>query len=133
MQGIQPAPAPFSNTSPTLPKAPEAMRMPPAPGMPDRDVIRVTVTDKNMYQTMELLHELARQNGISKTSVGVDAPHFADYTTPPQRVWPVSIKFFPDRLDDTFTPVHLENVNNFGKQVNEALSRAGIVDATPED
>ncbi|QHF45416.1 hypothetical protein PspS35_17060 [Pseudomonas sp. S35] len=109
------------------------MRMPPAPSMPDRDVIRVIVADENLYRTMELFHELARQNGISKTSVGAGKPYVADYNTPEQKVWPVSIKFFPDRPDDTFTPVHLENVNNFGKQVNEALSRAGIVKVIPVD
>lgn len=134
MQGIQPPPS--SHTPPTrpeAPEAPEALRMPPAPGMPDRDVIRVIVTDDNMSATTELFHELAKQNGISDASVSVGSPHVADYTTPPQRVWPVSIKFHPDCPDDTFSPVRLENVNNFGKQIDEALRHARIVDVSPTE
>ncbi|MBF6031548.1 hypothetical protein ICY20_27700 [Pseudomonas sp. P115] len=123
-------PSSHTRTTEASPKA-EALRMAPAPGTPDRVVIRVTVTDHKMFPAAELFHDLAAAQGIDNASVSIDAPHFAQYTTPPQKVWPVSIRFYPDRPNDAFSPALLEKVNGFGQQIENRLRQASIENVGP--
>ncbi|MBJ2239539.1 hypothetical protein ACLE2W_24215 [Pseudomonas shahriarae] len=124
----QPSAALSANAQPQI----EELRMPPEPGMPNRQTVRVSVANEHVFPTAESFHKLADSLGIENVSVSIGAPHFADYVTPPKNVWPVSIHFRPDLPYEKFSPVQLEKVNRFDQQIDAELQRNKIVDLGPQ-
>lgn len=104
------------------------IRMPPPPGMPDQDKIRISVKPKNIFRTIEVFFEIAASNGIPEPDIGVGKPHVFQKGRLTRRMLPLELRFHPDGADGTFSPAHLENVNRAGYLVERALQKAGIVE-----
>jgi hypothetical protein len=81
MTGIQHYP--LMNSALTSGAHVEEAHMRRAAGVPDRETIRATVADKDLFPTAELFQKVAEEQGIDDISVKLGNRHFADYATPP--------------------------------------------------
>ncbi len=129
MTGIQHYP--LMNSALTSGAHVEEPHMRRAAGVPDRETIRATVADKDLFPTAELFQKVAEEQGIDDISVKLGNRHFADYATPPGYAWTVSVRFYPDLPNDTFSPSLLERVNRAGEHIETKMRQANIINLSP--
>ncbi|MGZ0714251.1 hypothetical protein [Pseudomonas palleroniana] len=118
----------YSNT---LQAAPEALRLRPEPNTPDKESNRITVRKEDFPRVIDLLSEAARRHGTQVT-IGQPESSNLDYGDGPVDSETFTFSFHPDKVDGTYSPKYLDNVNKTNQLFENWMYLEGIRNYAPE-
>lgn len=123
----------FATSTNTLPlqAAPQALRLRPQEGIPERTGIQFTIKPEDYLKTMQVFNDLAWEKGVN-SKVESDVYDFADFGGGQGLYNTLTMRFRPDREDGSYSPEQQTKLRAFDQAFQTRLSEAGIRNYAPE-
>ncbi|MBC3199874.1 hypothetical protein [Pseudomonas poae] len=109
------------------------LRAPAKPGMPDWQSVQVVIEPKDLCAAMDIFFSVAKAHHIRKPRISVTQSSTERAASPANALMGMQLKFRPDRADGTYSPSHLNNVNQVEPDIRVALIQAGVLNHGPVD